>query len=1250
MKVSHPYDNLKFAINDSSHKENKVYAEQINCPKELRQIEFVSFGSFRSGHRLQMRNLLYSLITKNISFNNMSVSSLICQSLWEIGIIDFESNNFNIPSSHYDFKNTEFLNQLYLVLDDFLNGIEKKWNDNLILYNIITIILRAISLIENDDTYEKVLKKMINLLRKCRHISNQWEEILKEVILKENNIEKQKLLKIELIKICLYSIITFNVTGRAQVLVMSISDDIVSWLISSETISRTKNMSGNIIDHFLENLFRKAETTTLNISNRYLEIINAESCRRFILKTWPDAKLGSIDCWKFDNENNYPYWCSGLFKRTDNPSNQSILHISITGEFLINYYPMGKLPKSILEHNEFRSFFEYSDFDVQPASEGIGSFVISIKIKENQNLSYTFFESNENLIIIERINENESYLIPKKILKNHLPSIFLNDYSHWYNKNNKKIEFRLKTFSPKYIDELIKLQLSIRYTLNLNDLTLTDNIDKRYLIYYKSCTFNEIFKKFAHRLDDSNHVHLFKDIVDKDLIYIDFPRLNLRFKLDKFKNVIWSVEHSNFKVSNCQKLETLIGLKSMIVLIENEDYPNKKIIIPHGELERSIENDNKKILIKYDENRKPSYFSYIIDENLQSIKAEDSNTAWLYLALLHAYTSNILNDPFTKMTGTEMSLYLLKSGNCWSCKELSEESLLILNEIKYLSPQRNYYPKGMKIMQNVKFPDNISSICASEEFHLIVQQIIEDSERLNFAFQLDNSKKRKTEYTDLVLSKKAYLRNSKFFYNDKSIDYVCTKQKAINVTYKPEIRKIATQSYSPSYFDLVSFIFESDCNFSLENENFVENNRISKWFEFSDDCLNYLKEYWYDLFDFSRKNINSVKLSMILSYFAYKNIDLNYILLFQRVVLNSYKFLSISDPPLINYKLSDSYTYKDEKIKEILEAGYSENQKYYNEIKRQDIFIILNQYSRHNNNLIFQDYISPHKHKFLEDPTVKIKLLFSSWLNNKKLSEFLIKVQRTLQSLTIPQEIQLLEVKENLKYVKKNTISVKINMKKIKENSFKINKDFQKKLSDSIEIVESRSKKAKYSFKDFPDFINDSNCKLSENYFKILNESWSFYHKNQTDNEIKFDIDKIIDKNQEKEKYFKNELSNFIKYLNICYEPNDSNDECLKLTNIWPKKNPLVFFRYLVFGLPDDSRVHFDQKILAIIETIGVFISLRNQAIRCIKYAKNSDIMRNHLKKELVNTPFKNWSPSEKPEWLLIQLELDIIIKESQVN
>ena len=154
-------------------------------------------------------------------------------------------------------------------------------------------------------------------------------------------------------------------------------------------------------------------------------------------------------------------------------------------------------------------------------------------------------------------------------------------------------------------------------------MTITDNIDRRYLIYFKSCTFNKIFEKLAHRLDDSNHVHFSKNINDQYLIYIHLSCLNLHFKLDKLKNVIWSEEHNNFKVLDCQKLETLLGLKSMIVLIENEDYTSKKILIPHGKIEL-FKNDSKKISIKYDKNRNPSYFFYVIVKIFQNIKFKDS--------------------------------------------------------------------------------------------------------------------------------------------------------------------------------------------------------------------------------------------------------------------------------------------------------------------------------------------------------------------------------------------------------------------------------------------------------------------------------------------------------------------------------------------------------------------------------------------------------------------------------------------------
>ena len=91
--------------------------------------------------------------------------------------------------------------------------------------------------------------------------------------------------------------------------------------------------------------------------------------------------------------------------------------------------------------------------------------------------------------------------------------------------------------------------------------------------------------------------------------------------------------------------------------------------------------------------------------------------------------------------------------------------------------------------------------------------------------------------------------------------------------------------------------------------------------------------------------------------------------------------------------------------------------------------------------------------------------------------------------------------------------------------------------------------------------------------------------------------------------------------------------------------NPLIFLRFLI----NEPNIQMDQRCINVIGAIGVLISLRSQSIRCINFAKQIS-MQNQLKKELLNKAFKNWSPKENPEWLLIQLELDLIIRECQVN
>ena len=94
----------------------------------------------------------------------------------------------------------------------------------------------------------------------------------------------------------------------------------------------------------------------------------------------------------------------------------------------------------------------------------------------------------------------------------------------------------------------------------------------------------------------------------------------------------------------------------------------------------------------------------------------------LQLALLHASTSHVLPDPFLGMTGTEMSIQLLQSGNCWSAKPLDNHGIEILSYIAKMSPKREYYPDDKQVMQTIKWPKYIYSMACHEAFYKIVEK------------------------------------------------------------------------------------------------------------------------------------------------------------------------------------------------------------------------------------------------------------------------------------------------------------------------------------------------------------------------------------------------------------------------------------------------------------------------------------------------------------------------------------------------
>ena len=783
-KAPYPYNVLQWTINNTTHTENDVLAAQSKCPQEISIREFVKYGCFRAGHRLQMRNLLDAIETqRSISLKKFSVYALFAQVLWQIGKlnvkkekINFEESNFFYPESHEDFSNSDYILKLHECLSKLVVLYSKCWDDHIIMLNIIIIIARAISLAPNHECREL----MVKLLLECRFILQNWAiHIVKELSCNLNKFEQR--LKENLFEISCFSILTFYTDKQYLKHLFNSSEHVIQWLNAINYIYDNSIFSGS--SNFRRNLYRQVLICILENEEHIYNLIknNENILSQFVSSRWSDSCEGVIKEW-FQYEYPAQQWYHADFIRNIDGAMLK-LQLSINGGFLVQGFPVCKLPELIYQHPDFKAFFVNTNFDVATSCNGIGTYVTK---KNDSNIDFTFYSHIDGLIIKERrkYNLHENMAEEEKSLKKNtevllylkknlfdslVPYSLINMYSHWLNIDENVVEFRSNNFSDYLINK------TVYFKLNLNDCSIYDVCMDRYLIDIQSKTFKEFYNQIAHRLETSGYTHMFEK--NKQLL-VEFPRMGLAFEIDLANNVVVSRDFPGMMVSYSQQIDTLIGLEKGLVLCEklnitvNCELRKKQIVIPNGSIKNIKKSkivDHHQVEINIQELNNPPYYSYEIDYILKKLRGEESITAWLYLAFLHATSSHVLPDPFLGITGTEMSLQLLQSGNCWSTKPFDTQAIKILNSISALSPKRQYYPVNMKVMQVISWPDISSTLAAREEFKWIAQKLINDSYRLSFTYP-NCHKQEFTVNTDIQLSNKAFHRNKQFYCNTEGLN------------------------------------------------------------------------------------------------------------------------------------------------------------------------------------------------------------------------------------------------------------------------------------------------------------------------------------------------------------------------------------------------------------------------------------------------------------------------------------------------
>ena len=185
---------------------------------------------------------------------------------------------------------------------------------------------------------------------------------------------------------------------------------------------------------------------------------------------------------------------------------------------------------------------------------------------------------------------------------------------------------------------------------------------------------------------------------------------------------------------------------------------------------------------------------------------------------------------------------------------------------------------------------------------------------------------------------------------------------------------------------------------------------------------------------------------------------------------------------------------------------------------------------------------------------------------------------------------------------------------------------------------------------NFPFENKTSTCNVSKFYSENLKASWIRFHENMNQS-IEIDNDLAIKYCIRCLKEYSDVSDNLWTLLNTAFTvyKDDAATEGLVHANLWPTLTPVSMLRWITNKI--ESNLFLNENIIYLCGAVAVLWSLEQRMLRCISYLQSGDSMKIYLKKELFeNRPHENWSPKEYPQWLVLELEMNIMIRKIQVD
>ena len=699
---------------------NLVIASQSDCPDELTLEEYKALCSLPLGYRIQWQNILIQLRATTINFNTPEAALVILQCMNQVGP---RGDQGPLREAHTIIEESRIAGALLTGLDEMLVRIQRNWQAWYTLSTLISLACRLHTLI----TCDQGRRECVQFLERAREVGLGWMEELQGSLHRSVVEEERAKFSEKIFDIALVCASSFYLDNIALSDVLSSCKDATNFFQCSLIIcEKEKYAKFSALVHVLHERWQRLSYQASDIMIRRVVDRQCPSLDKMIRHNWSAYRASST--WKSVSKS-HDFW---LENKTSSKEGGGLLEVHfnlLNGDLLVNGVPLSRLPNEYECRDMYQILFGKAAIEIMPSAVS-GMRFSSKKTFADFALHFGISDESDLLIRAER-NDLSLELIPRRLLRQHFPTAFVEDHVHWYDSKDDKILF---------VQQKHPWDLSLAHWTLKRSASESSNwylvLGEQTLISLQSETVNTMADIFQS-LEEPLHMHC---IYDKaaSVMEINLPRLQLMFRVAKGCDKVRSRENRGMIVDESQEIGSLVGLGSKLILRAEDSTTTRIVIVPYGSVKHTQSGHH--VCVGVDKNSVSKTYSYGIDNRLGRLIARGDLSSMLWLCYMHALTSFCLPNPLTGRTGTEDALSILESAAVKSYTRIDQRASSILQSIADLSPTRSYYPAHERVMQVVEWSPSLSFLSQHGKFQAAAQDLLDRYDRYKlFAPQCDEA-------------------------------------------------------------------------------------------------------------------------------------------------------------------------------------------------------------------------------------------------------------------------------------------------------------------------------------------------------------------------------------------------------------------------------------------------------------------------------------------------------------------------------